>query len=76
MKVKMLTQISGVRDGKPWPAEGDTIDVPADEAKSLCESLVAEPVDSRGSKTETAKKADTSEKRTGTSHMTKAAKKA
>lgn len=33
--VKMVRQISGSRDGKDWPKPGETIDVPADEAKQL-----------------------------------------
>lgn len=33
--VKMLVQISGTRDGKDWPAPGETISLPADEAEVL-----------------------------------------
>jgi len=35
MLVRMLGQISGLRCGKEWPAPGDTIDVPEDEALQL-----------------------------------------
>lgn len=37
MIITMLRQISGTRDGVDWPAPGDTIDVPDDEAMSLIE---------------------------------------
>lgn len=37
----MVTEISGLRNGKPWPAIGETIDLPDDEAKAL---LLAEQV--------------------------------
>lgn len=35
MRVEMLTQISGTRDGQEWPHPGDTIDVPDHEAADL-----------------------------------------
>ena len=34
-KVEMLVYISGSRDGVDWPAAGETIDVPAQEAAEL-----------------------------------------
>ncbi len=43
-KVTMNFQISGSRDGVDWPAPGDTIDVPPDEADSLVAQGLAEPV--------------------------------
>lgn len=43
-KVTMRFQISGTRDGLDWPAPGDIIDVPADEADSLVAQGLAEPV--------------------------------
>ncbi len=35
MIVTMRRQISGTRDGVDWPAPGETIDVPDDEAAQL-----------------------------------------
>ncbi len=35
VKVEMLVQISGTRDGEFWPEPGETIDVPAAEADTL-----------------------------------------
>lgn len=35
MRVVMLTQISGFRDGVEWPSPGEPIDVPAPEAADL-----------------------------------------
>ncbi len=35
MIVTMRRQISGTRDGVDWPAPGETIDVPDEEAASL-----------------------------------------
>jgi hypothetical protein len=35
MKVRLTQQISGSRNGQPWPAAGTEIDLPDDEARSL-----------------------------------------
>jgi hypothetical protein len=35
MKVTMRVQISGLRDGVDWPAPGETVDLPDDEAAEL-----------------------------------------
>lgn len=43
-KVRMLVNISGSRDGKDWPKAGETLTVPADEAKDLIrQGIAAEP---------------------------------
>ena len=34
-KVRMIVKIAGTRDGKDWPAPGQTISVPEDEANTL-----------------------------------------
>lgn len=44
MRVTMNVQISGVRNGKPWPAKGETIDLPDGEAAQLCAAGMAETV--------------------------------
>lgn len=43
--VRMLGQISGTRDGRPWPAPGDTIDLPDDEARDLMATGIAARAD-------------------------------
>ena len=43
-KVKMLITISGERNGADWPAIGETIDVPKDEADQLVSNGYAEKV--------------------------------
>lgn len=35
MKVIMQARISGTRDGEDWPAPGESIDLPDDEAVQL-----------------------------------------
>lgn len=62
MRVRMKVDISGARDGKPWPARGEVADLPDDEAAGLCESGMAEPVAERD-KAEKAVPTDDSEKR-------------
>lgn len=43
MRVAMKLQISGTRNGEPWPARGETIDLPDDEAAALVAQGAAEP---------------------------------
>lgn len=35
MQVRMTTHIGGLRNGEPWPAPGEVIDVPAHEGADL-----------------------------------------
>lgn len=42
MKIILLAEISGVRDGKPWPAVGEVVDLPDDEARVLIDNGIAE----------------------------------
>lgn len=44
MLVKMRFPVSGLRDGQPWPPVGGTIELPDDEAATLCRNRMAEPV--------------------------------
>lgn len=44
MRVKMKVQLSGTRNGKPWPSMGETLDLPAEEAAQMCASGMAETV--------------------------------
>ena len=41
MKVRMIAQITGTRDGELWPAPGGVLDIPVDEAASLIASGMA-----------------------------------
>lgn len=41
MLVKMTSDISGSRDGKPWPRPGFTLDVPETEARELIDQGMA-----------------------------------
>lgn len=47
MKVRMIAQISGTRDGIDWPAPGGTVDVPKDEALELIRGGLATTHDDR-----------------------------
>lgn len=63
MKVRMKVDVSGGRNGVAWPSRGGTVDLPKDEALQMCQSGMAEPVDSSDDDVETATVADDSDKR-------------
>jgi len=63
MKIRMKADVSGSRNGKPWPRRGETVDVPAAEAADMCAAGIAEPVGDKDHKVETATPADDAEKR-------------
>lgn len=44
MQVKVLIQPSGLRNGKPWPPRGGTIDLPDDEAVHMIGQRLVAPV--------------------------------
>ena len=44
MKIRMKADVSGSRNGQPWPARGETLELPDDEAANLCANGMAEPV--------------------------------
>ena len=44
MKVQIKGDISGSRDGAPWPKRGETMELPDDEGAQLCASGLAVPV--------------------------------
>jgi hypothetical protein len=44
MQVRMKAEITGARDGKPWPVRGEIIDVPDEEAVTLLRNKLAESV--------------------------------
>lgn len=43
MLILMLGQVSGLRDGKPWPPPGHTMDLPFEEAMQLVGNQMAVP---------------------------------
>lgn len=57
MRVKMVAGITGTRDGVDWPAPGESIDLPQDEAELLVANGLAVADESKPAKkaaTETA----------------------
>ncbi len=52
MKVRLTQQITGTRDGQPWPAAGEEIDLPESEALALLQGGTARAVDTRNTDVE------------------------
>lgn len=46
MKVQMKVSISGTRDGQDWPAIGEIVDLPNDEAVSMLNAGLVSAVES------------------------------
>ncbi|MFB7595756.1 hypothetical protein [Streptomyces sp. NPDC056160] len=44
MKIRMTADISGSRNGRPWPRRGSTVDLPDGEGADLCAAGLAVPV--------------------------------
>lgn len=44
MKVRMKSDVSGDRNGKPWPSRGGELVLPDEEGAALCANGMAEPV--------------------------------
>ncbi|MFD7428410.1 hypothetical protein ACFV6Z_15380 [Streptomyces sp. NPDC059818] len=44
MRIRMLQQMSGTRNGEDWPARGAVTDLPTGEAQHLVASGIAEEV--------------------------------
>lgn len=44
MRIRMTVDMSGTRNGQPWPRRGEIADLPTTEAAHLCASGIAEPV--------------------------------
>jgi len=65
MRVRMRDQISGTRNGEPWPPPGGEIDLPDAEAVKYCANRLAEPVVVSDADVEKAVKPEASEKRRG-----------
>jgi len=45
MFIRMLFEITGTRNGQPWPKRGGLIDLPNDEAKNLIAQGLAVHID-------------------------------
>ncbi|MEU6344480.1 hypothetical protein ABZ883_26430 [Streptomyces sp. NPDC046977] len=45
MQVRMKTTLSGTRDGQPWPARGELVDLPDEEAAHMVSVGLAETAD-------------------------------
>lgn len=43
MLVLMMGQVSGLRNGRPWPPPGHTVELPDDEAARLVQQQMAVP---------------------------------
>ncbi|KIF69241.1 hypothetical protein HY68_12630 [Streptomyces sp. AcH 505] len=48
MKIRMLVEMSGTRDGQPWPAKGVPTELPTAAAAHLVAAGVAEEVPDGG----------------------------
>lgn len=44
MQVRLRVDLTGLRDGAPWPPRGHLLDLPDDEAAALCAAGIADPV--------------------------------
>ena len=44
MKIRLKTEITGLRNGVPWPAVGETMELPDNEAAEMCAAGHGEPV--------------------------------
>lgn len=62
MRVRMTVDVSGSRDGQPWPKRGETLDTSDIEGAALCASGLADPV-AKSDDVEKAVPADDSENR-------------
>lgn len=59
MKLQMKVQVSGTRNGEDWPAPGDVVEVPDEEAVLLLNGGLAETVESAKPEKAAARKAET-----------------
>jgi len=52
VKVQMVVQISGTRDGADWPAPGGILEVPAEEAADLIAHGFAKVIEAKATPVE------------------------
>lgn len=48
MKIRMLVEMAGSRNGEPWPKRGEIAELPTAEAAHYVASGIAEQVPERG----------------------------
>jgi len=65
MKIRMKYQLSGTRDGEPWPEPGGVVDLPDSEAAKYCGNGTAEPVAARAEVEKAVAKDDAEERKSG-----------
>lgn len=63
MNIRLTADVSGSRNGAPWPARGTVVELPDDEAALMCKSGMAVPVNSSRDGVKTATVDDDSEQR-------------
>lgn len=73
MKVRMLADISGTRNGEDWPKRGETVDLPDGEAKDLIESRMAAPAEDKDAEAEVKAEVESTTLTTGTGPVESAA---
>lgn len=49
MKVRLKIDVSGTRNGAPWPARGEIVELPDQEAADMCANGQADPVAEKAS---------------------------
>lgn len=54
----MKVDVTGTRNGDPWPPRDEVVDLPDDEARDLCAAGIAEPVPDAKVQKATAPKAE------------------
>lgn len=59
MKIKLIRQITGTRNGDEWPPPGGELTVPDEEGVSLCDAGIAVPLVDDKPETATAPAAET-----------------
>ncbi|WP_327180459.1 hypothetical protein OG599_35200 (plasmid) [Streptomyces sp. NBC_01335] len=74
MKIRMLQQMSGTRNGEDWPARGAVTDLPTGEAQHLVASGIAEEVGDDEPEVETATAPTVADEKRPAARKTAAAK--
>lgn len=65
MRVRMKVEMSGTRNGAPWPPRGETVEVGDVEGADMCAAGLAEPVAEDKVEQAVAPKAETRRKSRG-----------
>ena len=73
MKVRMIADVSGTRDGKDWPKRGELVDIPDAEARDLIVARVAAEADDKDAEAEVNAELESTTLTTGTGPVESAA---